>query len=271
MATTRYTLHPRRHWSSGAMVCLVLFALGGLLLWGLFRAPRATAPAVPDVPWAVPPRAIRVVCLDAGQWAGSLDRLPAFLAPLDADFVLVQRLPRRAVVPLAEGLGMQRSYHPSNFARVGDDATGGGCLVLSRHPLYGATPLRPDVRRRSAAGIWATTVVEGSGFAVASVDGGPGLMAGGGVPALVAARLLDERQRAAQDPPLLAGIRAPQMLSARTQLLAKSRLEGVEYSGAAGGQGPAPEPLVAFTGPWRGLSAPKEVAPGIVFVEVGPQ
>lgn len=269
MATSRYTLHPRRHWTSGAAVCLALFAFGGLLLWGLFRAPRAKAPTSPDVPWGVPQRAVRVVCLDAGQWARTMEELPQRVAPLDPDFVLVQRIPGRAVVPLAEALGMQRSYHPANFARGGDDDAG-GCLILSKHPLYDATPLRPDVRRPVAAGVWATTVVDNRRFATASADAGPRLREQG-VPSFVAAALLDGRQTVVGNPPLIAGLRAPQMLSARAELLQTARLTSAEEPTAANGEDPGPDQIVGFAGPWRVIGIPKEVAPGIHLVEVGPQ
>jgi hypothetical protein len=277
MATTRYTLQPRRHWTSGALTCLALFAFGGLILWGLFKAPRSRAPASPELEWGVPRRPLRVACLDLGAWKANPLDAAQVVHGLDPDVVLAHRVPGAFVVPLAESLGMQRSYHPANYARVGGDDTAGGCLVLSKYPLYDAAPLRPDVRRAAAVGVWATAVVDGRRLAIASADGGPN-PAGGIVPSLTAAAMLDNRQQAAGNPPLIAAFRAPQVLSAKRQMLENARL--IEAAGvdtddadAAGAAGVAP--LIAVAGPWRvapeAAGRPRALAPGILWVEVGPE
>jgi len=274
MAATHYTLRPRPRWTSGALTCLAMFALGGLVLWGLFRAPRAHAPPSPQVPWGIPGRPVRVVCLDMAAWTRNVLDASEQIQAIDPDIVLAQRVPGEAIVPLAEALGMQRTFHPNNFVRLGRGAAATGCLVLSKHPVYDAAPLRPELHPDAPLGVWATVVVDGRRFAVASADAGP-RFSGGGIPAQTAAALLDARQAAAGGPPLVAAFRAPEMLSSRAEMLKIARLTEVT--------GPAPAepgelgiaPLIATLGPWQVIpetaSQPRVPAPGIFWVALGPE
>lgn len=270
MAQTHYTLYPRNRWSSGALTVVVVFAFGLVLLWGLFRAPRAHAPASPDVPWGVPSRPLRVVCLDLGLWTSNFMDAAEFVEPLRADFVLAQRVPGDAVLPLAERLRMQRTFYPQNYARIGPDDGAAGCLVLSPHPLYEAGPLHGGAARTPPLGVWAIGLLDGRRFALVSADAGPRLE-GPGVPALATAAALDRRWSSLGAPPVLAAFRVPEMLSTREQLL--------KEAGLTDAAGPLPDNidrraltnLIAVAGPWR--VAPAEaahwVAPGIMWVEVG--
>ena len=271
MASTRYTLHPRRRWTSGALVCLAMFAFGGLLLWGLFEAPRAKPPPSPDLPWGVPPRPLRVVCLDAGEWAGNVRDAAELVRGLDPDFVLAQRVAGEAVVPLAEALGMQRYFHPRSFVRLGPGAAP-GCVILSKHPVFDAAPLRGEIDRERALGVRAASAVDGRRFAVASADAGPSL-SGSGVPAATVAAALDAAQKKAGDPPLVAAFRLPPMRASTGELLKTARLEDVGV-GARGPGTAGVAPLIAVAGPWsaspESATRPTEIAPGIVWVELGP-
>ena len=273
MVTTRYSLRPRPRWTSGALTCVALFAFGGLLLWGLFRAPRSHAPASPDVRWAVPTRPLRVASLDIGAWTGNPLDAAKILNGIDPDVVLAQRVPGEFAAPLAEALGMERSFHPRNFVRLGRGSAP-GCLVLCKHPLYDATPLRPESDPQTPLGVWAAVVMDGRRFAVASADAGPNL-SGGGVPGLAAAALLNARQRAAGNPPIVAAFRSPPMNSAKAKLLETAGLADAigEPSGDGGPTGV--NPIVAIAGRWRVRPAaagpPRAPAPGILWVEVGPE
>lgn len=271
MGDAHYTLYPRPRWTSGALTCLVLFAFGSVLLWGLFRAPRAHAPQSPDVPWGVPPRAVRVVCLDLGYWRNNFFDAAELIDPLRADFVLAQQVPGEAVLPLAERLGMQRSFHPNNYARVGPDDGAAGCLVLSRHALYDAAPLYPQMRGKWAYGVWAAAVVDGKKFALVSADGAARLD-GAGVPAFAAAAALDARQKEARSPPVIAAFRAPEMDSTRSQMLTIAGLTDALPAATATGAKVVDGCLIATAGPWRvsaeSAGRPHRLAPGILWVEL---
>ena len=161
----------------GALTCVAMFAFGGAVLWGLYRAPRSTTPASPGVPWAAPSRPVRFVSVDAGaprddaprDDAPSVEAIVAAVRPLEPDFVLLQRVRSEDAVPLAEGLGMRRSFHPRVFRALGTRPRGPvGCLVLSKHPLYDARPLQNSAPGGGCFGVWAVSVVEGSRFAIVS-------------------------------------------------------------------------------------------------------
>ena len=153
-----------------------MFAFGGAVLWGLYLAPRARPPVSPGVPWAAPARQLRFVSIDCdagAEGSPTADQIVAAARPLDADFVLLQRVRSEDAAPLAEGLGMQRSFHPQCFQALGTRPRGPvGCLVLSKHPLYDAQPLRRDARGAPCFGVRVVAVVEGSRFAVVSARPG---------------------------------------------------------------------------------------------------
>ena len=273
MRVARHTLPPRRRWKSGMLTCAALFALGGVLLWGLFLAPRAKAPASPDAQWGVPRRPIRVVSLDLEGSTRGVQEAAALLKAVDPDYVLAQRVPGDAVVPLAEALGMQRSFHPKNFVRHGK-GTSPGCLVLSKHPVYDATPLRPGSPADVALGVWATSVLDGRRFAVASADFGPKL-SGAVVSGLAAAAALNARQKSAGDPPLVVALRIVPTVSARAEILRASGLTDVSGLVPDPPGDVADGPLVAVKGPWKvslgRTSAERRLAPGVLWAEVDPE
>ena len=151
----------RRHASwRGGVVCIAMFVLGGAVLWGLFLAPRGRSPASPDLPWCVPATPLRFVAVDlAGQVDVSRRIIDRMKAP-DADFVLVKSVRFEDVPPLAEALGMARSFHPQLFQRPDPRAKDGpGDLVLSKYPLYDAAPV-------PGGGVRAVGVVDGVRFIV---------------------------------------------------------------------------------------------------------
>ena len=273
MADTGYTLRPRRRWTSGALVCVAMFALGGAVLWGLFLSPKPRPRPSPEVPWCVPKRPLRVVCLDGGEWGRNAEKAPPLIAPLDPDFVLVQNVPGRAAASLAEALGMQRSFHPGHFASAGRSDMEGRSLILSKHSLYAAAQLRPDVERPVSICVWAEAVVDGCRFAVASVDSGEGLFTWEAESPTVAAMLVDH-QASRGNPPLLAAFRVAAGEAARAKFLQAAKLSPV---GGAAGAYDADSPAlsgVAVAGPWRSADAAGPatvVAPGIVLVEVNPR
>ena len=149
-----------------------MFAFGGAVLWGLYLAPRARAPVSPNVPWGAPARPLRFVSIDCGAGAEvspTPEQIVGAVQSLDPDFVLLQRVRSDDAAPLAEGLRMQHSFHPQCFQTLGTPPRGPvGCLVLSKHPLYEARPLRRDPRGAPCFGVRVVAVVEGTRFAVAS-------------------------------------------------------------------------------------------------------
>lgn len=155
----------------GMLVCVAMFALGGLVLWGLFQAPRNRPPVAPAVPWGAPARPLRFVSLECGGQRGVSDDLCKEVRDLDPDFVLVQNILFADVLPLAERLGMAKSFHPSLFQRSDPRSKDTpGDLILSVHPLYdgGRIDLDEDVTRNDAHGVRAVAAVDGSRFLLAS-------------------------------------------------------------------------------------------------------
>lgn len=148
-----------------------MFVFGGAVLWGLFEAPKANSPKSPGLPWGAPVRPVRFVSVDFGGQAGLTDSLVTRVRALDPDYVLVQNIRFDDVLPLAEGMGMARSYHPGLFQRPDPRSKDQpGDLVLSKHPLYDAKPvaLEPDPGLVHHRGVQATGVVDGSRFVLAS-------------------------------------------------------------------------------------------------------
>lgn len=159
-----------RRSARGALAILAMFALGGALLWGLFRAPRAAAPRSPDVPWGLPSRPLRVVFIDCG-WAGDGEagvtpgEVIANLRVPDPDFVFLQGVRSEDALTYADRLGMQRSFHPRLYQALGERPRGlVGCLVLSKHALYDASPLTRGRPHGDCIGVRATAVVDGLRF-----------------------------------------------------------------------------------------------------------
>lgn len=162
----------RRKSRRGMLVCVGLFVLGGAVLWGLFLAPRNRPPAAPAVPWGTPVRPLRFVTVDLGgvPLAEGGD-LVADLRKLDPDFVLVQNARFNDVLPLAEGLGMAKSFHPRLFQRPDPKAKDApGDAILSIHALYEARPVAvlPDPDIREGRGVRAVAVVDRVKFVVVS-------------------------------------------------------------------------------------------------------
>jgi hypothetical protein len=151
-----------------------MFAFGGAVLCGLYLAPRSRPPVSPALPWAAPAGSLRFVSIDCaagGDGAPSAERIIAAVRPLDADFVLLERVRSEDAAPLAEGLAMQRSFHPQCCQALGSRPRGPiGCLVLSKHPLYDARPLRRDGREAPCFGVGVIAVVDASRFFVGSAQ-----------------------------------------------------------------------------------------------------
>ena len=155
----------------GALVCLAMFVLGGGVLWGLFEAPKARSPASPVLAWGAPTRPVRFVALDFGGQGGVSAALTRQVTALDPDYVLIQNIRFDDVLPLAEALGMARSYHPALFQRAdprSKDAPGD--LLLSKHALYDARPiaLDPDPQYAHMRGVEAVAVADGYRFKIVS-------------------------------------------------------------------------------------------------------
>lgn len=153
------------------MLVAGLFALGGLMLWGLFRAPRATSPSAPAAArWGAPAHPIRIASLNVRRLPQEIDHVTDELRKLDPDFVLLQEVDSRDVVALARAFGMQQFHHPNAYERSGNlggrKATWGN-VIFAKHPLYDAGPI-PNPGGESF-GVWATSIVDGKKFVIANV------------------------------------------------------------------------------------------------------
>jgi endonuclease/exonuclease/phosphatase family metal-dependent hydrolase len=122
------------------------------------------------VPWGAPAKTLRFVSFDcAGETFERHREAMDGIRRRDADFVMLQRVPAGDVLSFVEGLGLQQTYYTNLFQRTGPagrDET--GCVILSKHPLYDARPLRPEGRRGACLGTWAVAPVDGVRFAVLS-------------------------------------------------------------------------------------------------------
>ena len=168
---TRSEVTSRRLFSRGALVVVGLFVLGGVVLWGLFQAPRVVSPPAPaTAEGGAPARPVRVASFNVLHLERGMDAVVSEIRALDPDFVLLQEIESRDVVALARALDMQRHHHPNAYERsanlAGRKATWGN-VIFSKHPLYDAGPI-PNPGGGSF-GVWATTVVEGKKFIIANV------------------------------------------------------------------------------------------------------
>jgi hypothetical protein len=148
-----------------------MFALGGAVLWGLFQAPRGRSPASPDLKWGVPVNPVGFVSLDFGGQPGVAQSLVKQIHELDPDFVLVQNIRFDDVLPLAEAIGMERSYHPQLFQRPDPHSKDApGDVILSKHALYDATPVVLDSasQQPDGRGVSAVVVLGNVRFVVAT-------------------------------------------------------------------------------------------------------
>lgn len=155
-----------------------MFALGGLVLAGLFLAPRATSPtAPPGVPWGVPARPLRVVACDAGGSDAraaptSADMLLAEMRKgvSNPDYALLINVEADIIPSLAAGLGMAESYEPRLYQRV-PRAPGGremtGVCILSKFPLFEAAPI--ETGAHVTVGVRAVSVVDGKKILIACI------------------------------------------------------------------------------------------------------
>jgi hypothetical protein len=163
---------PRRRSMRGALLVIVMFALGALVLWGLFLAPRATSPPAPaGIEWGMPDRPLRVVAYGVAEGI-NVEALAGAIRPLKPDFVVLHHVESRDLPALATAMGMTGSYHPNNYARsqnAGGRKSTWGTAILSGHPLYESAALTNE-KTDDDFGVWVTAVVDGVKFVVAGVS-----------------------------------------------------------------------------------------------------
>jgi endonuclease/exonuclease/phosphatase family metal-dependent hydrolase len=160
----------RRSWR-GIVLVVALFAIGGIMLWGLFLAPRAISPAAPlDASWGVPDRPLRFVSYNILHNQRGIDKVCAQIDAHKPDFVLLQEVESRDLIELATRLGMEKFHHPRLYDRssnlAGAKATWGN-FILSKHPIYEAASI-PNPGGGSF-GVWGTAVIDDRKFVVANV------------------------------------------------------------------------------------------------------
>lgn len=150
---------------------MTLFAIGGVMLWGLFLAPRAVSPPAPrEASWGVPRRPLRFVSHNILHNQRGIANVVAQISAIQPDFILLQEIESRDLIELAARLGMALHHHPRHYERssnlAGRRATWGN-FILSKHPLYDAGSI-PNPHGGSF-GVWATAVVDDRKFLIANV------------------------------------------------------------------------------------------------------
>jgi len=186
---------------SGAIALLAIFVTGGVLLLGI-RLTRHARPrtAPPGVPWGVPGRTLRIISHDLRRQNPQSDPMLAAMSRLNPDYVLLQDVEEDDVVPIAQLLGMQQSFHAELFQRsmnlVGRRVTYGNC-IFSKHPLYEGAPLTGG---QGPFGAWAVSVMDGRKFLVASVHFAPGERG------IAEAHAMTQVWQARGAPPMVAGV-----------------------------------------------------------------
>src|SRR5688572_29736988 len=102
----------------GVLLVLGLFAVGGVMLAGLFLAPQPSSPPAPaQATWGVPTRPLRLVSYNILHNQRGLDRISAEISKLGPDFVLLQEVEFAHVTDLARALNMHKTYHPRLYER----------------------------------------------------------------------------------------------------------------------------------------------------------
>jgi endonuclease/exonuclease/phosphatase (EEP) superfamily protein YafD len=161
MGKTNARLRHRRS-ISGALVCVGIFALGGLALWGLFQAPRAASPPpVPAPGPGVPQRPLRVVSYNVHHNQRGRDATVAAIASLRPALVLLQEVPESDFEAMARALGMRGTFHPHLHI------AGEGLAVLSSYPVVDVGPIRAPHGRTVA--VVADVALDGALVRAASV------------------------------------------------------------------------------------------------------
>jgi len=159
-----------RSWR-GIYLVIALFAIGGIMLWGLFIAPHAISPPAPlDASWGVPGRPLRFVSYNILHNQRGIENVAAEINATKPDFVLLQEVESRDLIELAARLRMEQYHHPRLYERSsnldGPRATWGN-YILSKHPVYDAASI-PNPGGGSF-GVWGTAVVDGKKFVIANV------------------------------------------------------------------------------------------------------
>jgi endonuclease/exonuclease/phosphatase family metal-dependent hydrolase len=155
----------------GVWLVIGLFALGGMVLGGLFLAPRPASPPAPaQITWGVPARQLRFASYNILHDQRGLDRVAAEIIKMQPDFVFLQEVESADCAALAKALGMEANFYPRLYETsvnlAGPHASWGN-LILSRHPLYDAASI-PNPGGGSF-GVWADAVVDGKKFVIADV------------------------------------------------------------------------------------------------------
>lgn len=155
--------------SRGAWVIAAMFTLGGLVLAGLYLAPRPQSPRAPaDAPWGLPKRPATVVLLPVGR-ATHQDAVREIRAAAEKpDIIMLVDVEPDVMLAIALEMGMAEQYQGVQQQRVARTAGGKpevGVGLLARHPLYDVGPVGADSKH--SHGVLATTVIDGSKFVLA--------------------------------------------------------------------------------------------------------
>jgi endonuclease/exonuclease/phosphatase family metal-dependent hydrolase len=167
-------LHPgdkstarRYRWHlSGILLCIVIGAMAGAMLFLFFHAPRSAQPVPTQAVIGVPDKPIRIASYNILHNRRGRDAVILQIQSTKPDFVFLQELDADDLREMSKALGMEHQfYYPSENL---DGATASwGNAILSKHPLYDARSI-PNPGGGSF-GVWAWSVIDNKKFMVGCV------------------------------------------------------------------------------------------------------
>ena len=143
-----------------------LVLLCGTFLGLLYANRNVRRPPPPTAVWSPPERPVKFVSYNILHNQRGMARVIDEIRRLGPDFVLLQEVERRDLTTMSQALGRFPAIYHASENLAGGRASWGNAIV-SRHPLYDAGSI-PNPGGGSF-GVWATAVVGGRKFVVASV------------------------------------------------------------------------------------------------------
>jgi endonuclease/exonuclease/phosphatase family metal-dependent hydrolase len=167
-------LHPEestaknhRGWHlSGILLCIVIGAMAGAMLFLFFHAARSAQPVPTEAVLGVPDKPVRVASYNILHNRRGRDAVVKQIQSIKPDFVLLQELDGDDLRDMSKQLGMDYQFYYPSENLDGEHATWGNA-VIAKHPLYDARAI-PNPGGGSF-GVWAWTVIDNKKFMIACV------------------------------------------------------------------------------------------------------
>jgi endonuclease/exonuclease/phosphatase family metal-dependent hydrolase len=160
---------PARHrgWHlSGILLCVVIGAIAGAVLFLFFHAPRSAQPVPAEAVVGMPDKPIRIASYNILHNRRGRDRVVQQVQSIKPDFVLLQELDADDLREMSKQLGMEHQFYYPSENLDGQNANWGNA-VISTHPLYDARSI-PNPGGGSF-GVWAWSVIDGKKFMIGCV------------------------------------------------------------------------------------------------------